>query len=113
MVCNEERNGVVGGVEVGERALIGLKYEVCVGNPDGWHMSRREVALQVLAQLHTSPAPVQHLVDVTQQVDSRQDAHNHEADDQQRQHNATPIVAVISSGQHQVLGRDDTDNNRT
>ena len=111
VICDEKRDGVVGGVKVGESTVICLEYEVCVRDPDGWHASRCEVTLQVLAQFHTPPAPVQHLVHVAQQVYRRQDADNHEADDQQRQHNAAPVVAVVCSGQHQVLGRDTLKSN--
>lgn len=82
VVRDEERDRVVAGVEVGERTVVCLEYEVCVCDPDRRHASWCQVTLQILAQLHTPPTPVQHLVHVPQQVYRRQDTHNDDADDQ-------------------------------
>lgn len=106
VVRDEERDRVVASVEVGERTVICLKYKLCVRDPDGRHAAWCEISLQVLAELHTPPTPVQHLVHVPQQVYRREDTYNHDADDQQRQHDTAPVVTVVRASQHKVLDKD-------
>lgn len=95
VVRDENGDAVVGGVEYGEAAVVGLEDEVRRTDPRGGQPSRGELALQVLVELHATTRPVQQLVDVAEQVDGRDDARDHDRDHQQREDDRPPVVPLF------------------
>ena len=103
VVGDEQRDVVVAGVQDGEAAVVRLVDEVRAVDPRGWQPFAGEVAGEQLLQAHAPPRPVEQLVHVAQQVDGRHDARDDQPDDQQREYDGAPVVAIPRAWVQQLL----------
>lgn len=103
VVGDEQRHVVGGRVEHGQRAVVRLVDEVRVVHPGGRQPLAGQVAGQQLLQAHAPAGPVEQLVHIAQQVDGRHDARDDEPDDEQREDDGAPVVALARARVQQLL----------